>query len=72
MAEKKEIITTKLLSKEAAEKNKTALEIVELYSKASDIIERTHIAMGEKTSFRVTSSSTINEKLKTNVFASTH
>ena len=72
MAEKKEILTTKLLSKESVEKNKTALEIVDLYSKANDIIERTHIAMGKKTSFRVTSSSTINEKLKTNVFSSTH
>ena len=72
MADKKEIITTKLLSKETIEKNKTALEIVDFYTKVSDIIERTHIAMGKKASFRVTSSSTINEKLKTNVFSSTH
>jgi len=72
MADKKEIITTKLLSKETVDKNKTALDIVEFYTKVTDIIERTYFAMGKKTSFRVSSSSTINEKLKTNLFASTH
>ena len=69
---KKEIITTKLLSKEIVEQNKVALDIVDFYTKVSDIIERTHIAMGRKTCYRVASSSTQNQKLNTNVFASTN
>ena len=72
MKSKKVNITTKLLSKEILEQNKVALDIVDFYTKVSDIIERTHIAMGRKTSYRVASSSTKNQKLNTNVCASTH
>lgn len=72
MSDIKDIMTTKLLSKEIVEKNKSALDIIDIYSKANDIIVKTYMAIGKKTTFRVTSSSTINEKLKTNVFASTH
>ena len=69
---KKEILTTKLLKKEIIEKNQSAIQIVSDYSKVADIIERTHLAMGKKVTFKVSSSSTLNEKLNTNVFASTH
>jgi len=72
MTTKKEIITPKLLSKEIVEQNIVALDIVNFYTKVSDIIERTHIAMGKKSSFRVTNSSTKNQKLNTNAYASTY
>jgi hypothetical protein len=65
-------LTTKLLSKEVTEKNQAAIEIVASYSKAANIIERTYLAMGKKSTFKVSTSSTINEKLNTNVFASTY
>ncbi len=68
----KEILTTKLLKKEIIDKNKSAIQIVTDYSKVADIIERTHLAMGKKATFKVTTSSTVNEKLNLNVFASTH
>lgn len=68
----KEILTTKLLKKEIIDKNKSTIQIVTDYSKVADIIERTHLAMGKKATFKVTTSSTVNEKLNLNVFASTH
>jgi hypothetical protein len=72
MATKKEIITTKLLSKEVVEQNKVALDLVSGYTKVSDIIERTYIAMGKINSYRITISATKNQKLNTNSYASTH
>jgi hypothetical protein len=69
---KKEILTTKLLKKEIIEKNQSAIQIVSDYSKVADIIERSHLAMGKKVTFKVSTSSTVNEKLNPNVFASTH
>ena len=69
---KKGILTTTLLNKDVVEKNQVAIEIVTRYSKAADIIERTRYAMGKKASFKVSNSSTINEKLNTNVFATTY
>ena len=72
MTLKKENITTKLLSKEVVEQNKVALDMVDFYIKVSDIIERTHIAMGKKSSFKIASASTKNQKLNTNAYASTH
>lgn len=68
----KENITTQILSKEIVEQNKVAIDIVNYYSKVSEIIERTHIAMGKRSSFKIGSSSTKNQKLNTNVYASTH
>lgn len=68
----KENITTKLLSKEVVEQNEVALDMVNFYTKVSDIIERTHIAMGKKSSFKIASSSTKNQKLNTNAYAPTH
>ena len=65
-------ITTKLLNKEAVENNQVAIEFVTYYSKVADIIERTYLAMGKKTAFKISTSSTINQKLNTNVFAATH
>ena len=69
---KEKILTTKLLNREVSEKNQAAIEIVAYYSKVADIIERTHLAMGKKVSFKASTSSTINEKLNTNAFASTY
>lgn len=69
---KKENITTKLLSKEIVEQNKVAIDLVNYYTKVSDIIERTHIAMGKKNSYKIVNSSTINQKLNTTVYASTY
>lgn len=68
----KENITTKLLSKEVVEHNNAAIDIVNFYTKVADIIERTHIAMGKKSSYKIASSSTKNQKLNTNVCASTN
>ncbi len=68
----KEILTTKLLNKEIIDKNNSAIQIVTDYCKVVDIIERTYLAMGKKATFKVSSSSTVNEKLNPNVFASTH
>lgn len=72
MTQLKENITPKLLSKDIVERNKAALDIVNFYAKVSDIIERTHIAMGKKSSFKIASSSTKNQKLNTNAYASTN
>ena len=72
MTQIKENITTKLLSKEVVEQNKTALEMVNFYTKVSDIIERTHIAMGKKNSYKIAISSTKNQKLNTHVCATTN
>ena len=69
---KKKILTTTFLNKDVVEKNQVAIEIVTYYSKVAEIIERTRFAMGKKVSFKVSTSSTINEKLNTNVFAKTH
>ena len=72
MAILKENLTTKILSKEIVAQNKTALDLVSYYSKVSDIIERTHLAMGRKCSFKIETSSTKNQKLNTNAYGSTH
>ena len=69
MTQIKENITAKLLSKEVVEQNKTALEMMNFYTKVSDIIERTHIAMGKKNSYKIAISSTKNQKLNTHVCA---
>ncbi len=68
----KEILTTKILKKEIVEKNKSVIQIVTDYYKVADIIERTYVAMGRRATFRVSTSSTFNQKLNLNVFASTH
>lgn len=72
MTTKKDSITIQLLSKEVVEQNKVALDIVGFYSKVSDIIERTHVAMGKKKSYKLTNSTTKNQKLHTNAYASTY
>lgn len=72
MSDKKNILITKLLSKEIIEKNKLSIDILDFYLKVSDIVTRTHIAMGKKASFKISTSVTTNEKLNTDVFASTY
>jgi hypothetical protein len=72
MATESENIITRLLSEEVTEQNKLALEIVNYYTKVSDIVERTHVAMGRKNSYRVDIATTKNQKLNTNAYSSTH
>ncbi len=72
MKSKNENITTKIMAKEVVDQNKVALDILEFYTKVSDIIERTHVAMGKKSSFKISSSSTKNQKLNTTAYASTY
>jgi hypothetical protein len=67
-----ENIITRLISEEVAEQNKLALDMVNYYTKVSDIVERTHVAMGRKNSYRVEIATTKNQKLNTNAYASTH
>ncbi|MDP2424165.1 MAG: hypothetical protein U1C46_06200 [Bacteroidales bacterium] len=72
MTSLKESLTSKILPKEIVDKSQTALDLVRYYSKVSDIIERTHIAMGKKSAYKIESSSTTNQKLNTNSYGSTH
>jgi hypothetical protein len=68
----KNSITTSLLSAEIVKDNQIAMDLVNSYSKVSEIITRTHIAMGKKSTFKLTNSSTNNPKLNVNIFAKTH
>jgi hypothetical protein len=72
MATLKGNLTTQILSKEIIDKNKTALDLVSYYSRVSEIVQRTRIAMGKKNSFKIESSSTKNQKLNTNAYGATH
>lgn len=72
MIDLKENITSKILPKEIVEQSQTAIEMVKYYAKVSDIIERTHIAMGKKSAFKIECSSTTHQKLNTNAYGSTH
>jgi|GEM_PF-826162 hypothetical protein len=69
---KKTALTTELLDKDTIEENTDALEIMNFYFQVSSIIERTHIAMGKKVSYKLSATSTTSEKLNTNAFSSTH
>jgi hypothetical protein len=68
----KESLTSKILPKDVIDQSQTALNLVRYFSKVSDIIERTHIAMGKKSVYKIESSSTRNQKLNTNSYGSTH
>jgi len=68
----KENLTSKILPKEIVDQSQTAIEMVKYYAKVSDIIERTHIAMGKKSAFKIENSSTRNQKLNTSAYGSTH
>ena len=72
MTTESENIITRLLSVEVTEQNKLALEIVNYYTKVSDIVERTHVAMGRNNSYWVDIATTKNQKLNTNDYSSTH
>ncbi len=72
MKDLKDNLTSKILPKEIVDKSQTAIDMVKYYTKVSDIIERTHIAMGKKRAFKIESSSTTNQKLNTNAYGSTH
>jgi len=51
--------------------NRKTLEDLDYYRKASDIIERTNIALGRNKEFRESSLSTINTQFNTNAIKST-
>jgi hypothetical protein len=72
MKDLKKNLTSLLLPKEIVEHNLTTIEMVNQYEKVSDLIERTHIAMGKKGTFKIESASTKNQKLNTNAYGSTH
>ncbi|MCM0042712.1 MAG: hypothetical protein NBV61_08115 [Algoriphagus sp.] len=72
MKDLKENLTSQILPKEIVDQSQSAIEMVKYYAKVSDIIERTHIAMGKKSAFKIESSSTKNLKLNTNSYGSTH
>lgn len=61
----KSSLVARLLPAEAIEINNTAMEVVNLYSKVSGIISRTHTAMGRKQATYVSYNlSTTNIELK--------
>lgn len=68
----KESHISKILPKEVVDQSQTTLNLVRYYSKVSGIIERTHIAMGKKSAYKIEYSSTSNQKLKTYSYGSTH
>ena len=72
MSAKKNNQLSGCLPKDTLLKNKSTFTILESYSHVSDIIERTHKAMGKKASYKSSNSNTISEKLNLNVFCSTH
>lgn len=67
-----ENITSKILPKNIVDKSQTALSLVKYYAKVSDLIARTNIAMGKKSSYKIENASTANQKLNTNSYGSTH
>jgi hypothetical protein len=71
MTKQKAILSQMILAKEAVAENKTTLEIMDYYTKVSQIIERTHIAMGKKKIFKTSIASTSNEPLNTDAYTST-
>lgn len=71
MSVNKNIISAKLFSKKTFNSNKDTLNLIKFYSKISDIINRTHVAMGKLPSYKTISSTTNNQKLKTHATTST-
>jgi hypothetical protein len=67
-----ESLTSKIIPIEIVKQNQATIDLVRYYSKVSNIIERTHIAMGKKSAYKIESSSTINQKLNTISYGSTH
>lgn len=72
MKDLKENLTSKILPKDIVYQSQKAIEMAKYYAKVSDMIERTHIAMGKKSAFKIDSSSTTNQKLNTSAYGSTH
>lgn len=65
--------TAKVLPKEIVDSNQMVIDVVHYYSKVSDIIERTHIAMGKKKIFTIqTASTTAKQKLNTDLYGPTN
>ena len=61
-----------IASKEDVDANARVLEIYDTYDKVSGILERTHIAMGKKRKFVMSSSSSGSEKIVAHASPSTH
>ena len=72
MADYTSFLVKQLLSNEKVSLLKKINKSMSCYSKTMEIIERTYIAMGKKSSYSYSASSTLNQKLNTNVFASTY
>jgi len=72
MEQEKRKITSELVDNESVFINKATMQSVDFYAKTMEIIERTQFAMGRKKPICYATSSTLNEKLNTNVFATTH
>lgn len=53
-------LITKVASKKVLEKNAEALKFYDHYKKASDLMERTDIALGKKMTFKSETGSTLN------------
>ena len=72
MEQEKRKITSELVDNESVFINKATMQSVDFYAKTMEIIERTQFAMGRNKPICYATSSTLNEKLNTNVFATTH
>jgi hypothetical protein len=68
----KSIIPKKqLFSKQQKNANKKAFESFDLYKKTIEIMDRANIAMGRKTNYTTTQSSTLNYKTNIHGYSST-
>jgi hypothetical protein len=69
----KKTLTTKILEKDGYLNTETLQECMDFYTKTMDIVERTHIAMGQKKmSPHYITASTVNGEINTKVYASTY
>jgi len=68
---KKETTTQQLFSKKIKKANKKAFESFDFYKKTIEIMDRTDIAMGRKTTYTSVQGSTLNCKLNTYDISST-
>lgn len=64
-------IISKVASKKVLKKNAKAVKVYGYYKETSDLINRTDIALGRKSSFKVVSGSTINFEINQHGVAST-
>lgn len=68
---KKKITTQQLFSKELKNANKKAFESFDFYKKTTEIIDKANAAMGKKSYYSTTQTSTSNYKIGINGLSST-